>query len=385
MGSTEVWLLRARTLIALASVAALISVLGPAASRAEVAGGTTANPALEGEPKPLRELPELRSEDSNTELLSNGAHALRIYDHPVNFRASNGAWQPIEDQLVQQTNGSWQPQASPTPLSLPPSLGSGSVSVGSGAHAVSFKLEGAAQSEGAPAGVEHIYRSALPDTDVTYTAATQAVREALTLTSADAPSVFRWRLSLASGLHASLATSGSVLIEDAQGATVYTITPPSASDSNPARPFPSRSAVHYELSEGGTVLSLVLDKAWLDDSKRVFPVTIDPEVWFTTTSDCSIISAGYANTDECGSPLYVGPDSPNPSEGIARALLYFNTSSIPKGSTIVASYLRLYFSSHTGSEPLTIQAHALSPNSFTSGVTWNRYDGTNAWTATGGL
>ncbi len=32
MGSTEAWLLRARTLIAIASVAALISVLGPAAS-----------------------------------------------------------------------------------------------------------------------------------------------------------------------------------------------------------------------------------------------------------------------------------------------------------------------------------------------------------------
>ncbi len=65
-----------------------------------------------------------------------------------------------------------------------------------------------------------------------------------------------------------------------QGATVYTITPPSASDSNPARPFPSRSAVHYELSEDGSVLSLVLDKSWLDDSHRVFPATIDPEVWF---------------------------------------------------------------------------------------------------------
>ncbi len=384
MGTTTAGSLRARALIVLIGIAALIALIGPRQASAEVAGVAPANPALEAEPKPVRELPELRSEDSKTDLLSNGAHALTIYDHAVNFSGSNGTWQPIEDQLVQQADGSWQPQASPTPISFPASLGSAPVSIGSGAHALSFNLEGAARSEGAPAGTQHIYRGALPDTDVAYTAAPQAVRETLTLTSAGAPTVFRYKLNLASGLHASLAANGSVLVEDSQGAVVYTLTPPSASDANPARPFPSRSAVHYELSEGGTVLSVVLDKAWLDDPSRIFPVTIDPEVWFSTTKDCSIISAGFANNDECGSHLYVGPDSPNPSEGIARSLLYFNTSSVPKGSTIVASYLRLHFSWDTTSSPITVEAHALMTHSFTSGVTWNRYDGTNAWTTAGG-
>ncbi len=116
--------------------------------------------------QPVRELPELRTENSDTYLLSDGSHAQKIYSHPVNFRTGDaGPWQPIEDQLVQAEDGSWQPQASPVPISFPSSLGAGSVSVGSGEHQLSFQLQGAASSEGAPAGALRTYPNALPDTN----------------------------------------------------------------------------------------------------------------------------------------------------------------------------------------------------------------------------
>ncbi len=47
------------------------------------------------------------------------------------------------------------------------------------------------------------------------------------------------------------------------------------------------------------------------------------------------------------------------------------------------SSLRLFLSWETTSHPITIQAHALT-RAFTSGVTWNKYDGTHAWTTPGG-
>ncbi|HEY4811305.1 MAG TPA: DNRLRE domain-containing protein [Solirubrobacteraceae bacterium] len=355
----------------------------------EVPGEAEASPTFAERQQPdqpvtvLHELPELRGENSDTYLLSNGAYSQRLQNHPINFRAGDGSWQPIEDQLVQQADGSWSPQASPVPISLPASLGSGAVSVGTGARALSFQLEGAAQSEGAAAGSQRIYRSSLPRTDVTYAATAQAVRETLTLSSADAPTSYRYKLSLAEGLHASMQDGGSVLIENGAGETIYTLTPPRASDANPNRPFPSSDAVHLELSADGTVLTLVLDQAWLKDPGRVFPVTIDPEVWFGVSRDCPIISSGFANKEECGSHLYVGPDTPTPSEGIARSLLYFDTSSVPKGSVIVASYLRLHLSWDTTTSPIVVEAHALEKD-FTNCVTWNRYDGINAWTTAGG-
>jgi hypothetical protein len=337
----------------------------------------------------LHEIPSLRGETSDTYLLSNGAYSQRIADHPINFKAGDGSWQPIEDQLVQQPAGTWSPQAAPVPFSLPSSLASGPVSIGSAGQQLSFQLEGASQQEGSPAGASRVYRSALADTDVTYVATAQALRETLTLSSADAPTVFNYHLSLASGLHATQQQDDTVLIENAQGQTVYTLTPPSATDANPDRPFPSKDVVRYELSGDGSTLSVILDKAWLQDPHRVFPVKIDPEAWITTSKDCPIISAGFANKDECGSPLYVGPDSPTASEGIARSLLYFDTSCVPKGSVIVASSLHLYFTWHKGSSTIDVEAHALEAhaleeNTFTSGVTWNKYDGTHAWGTPGG-
>jgi hypothetical protein len=354
----------------------------------EVPGEAEAPPTFAERQQPdqpvtvLHELPELRNEDSDTYLLSNGAYSQRLQNHPINFRAPDGSWQPIDDQLVQQQDGSWSPQASPEPISLPASLGSGPVSVGSGNRRLSFQLEGATQSEGAPAGAQRIYRAALTDTDVTYAATSQAVRETLTLQSADAPTSYRYKLGLADGLHATLQDNGSVLVQDQAGETVYTLAPPSASDSAPERSLPSQSAVHFELSDDGAVLTLVLDQAWLSDPSRVFPVKIDPEVWFNPTDDCSIISASKANTNYCGSHLYVGPENPV-SKGVARALLHFDTSSIPKSSVIVASYLRLHYSWDTLGTPITIEAHALEQG-FDNHLTWNRYDATHSWATPGG-
>jgi hypothetical protein len=146
--------------------------------------------------------------------------------------------------------------------------------------------------------------------------------------------------------------------------------------------LPVTKPVHYELSADGSVLTLALDKAWLNDPKRVFPVTIDPEVYFKEAPGCPISSNAHANTKECGSHLYVGPDSASP-KNVARSLLYFDTSSVPKGSVIMKSSLRMCFSWDTTTSPITVEARALS-RSFTTGTTWNTYDGTNAWSTPGG-
>jgi hypothetical protein len=331
----------------------------------------------------LHEVPSLRSETSDTYLLSDGAYSQRIATTPINFKAGDGSWTPIEDQLVEQGNGTWQPQAAPVPVSLPASLASGPVSLGPANQQLSFELEGASGQEGDPAGASRVYDDALPETDVTYALTPQALRETLTLANAQAPSSFSYHLNLASGLHATQQQDGTILIENAQGQTVYTLSPPSASDANPDHPFPTREPVHYELSQDGSTLTLSIDKSWLEDPNRVFPVKIDPEAWLKTEPDCPIISAGYANTDECGGDLYVGPDYPTASEGIARSMLYFTTSCIPKGSVLVGSSLHLHFDWHKGSSTINVEAHALE-QSFAWGATWNKYDGTHSWKTPGG-
>jgi YD repeat-containing protein len=333
------------------------------------------------EVKPVRELPELRTANSDTFAQADGTRLLKISLHRLNYQV-NGAWQPINDRLEAGADGSSHPIASPTPVSFPASIGSGPVTVGPSGQQLSFALQGAS-APSTVSGATSTYPGVMPGVNVAYATSSESVRETLTLASAAAPTTYKYDLTLSSGLKASLSRSGGVDVRDAQGKLIYWLAAPTVSDSSSAQHLPWTAPVHYELSSDGSVLSLVLSKSWLQDPSRVFPVKIDPDVYFGATQDCSIVNQGLANTSICGSTLYVGDNSESPKE-VARSLLQFDLTSIPKGSEILSSNLALWFATDTSSSPLELEAFALNPNGFTHEATWNSYDGTNAWTNPGG-
>jgi YD repeat-containing protein len=369
-----------RRLLPSLGVVALVAALSPALS-----AGADEQPGNEDKPgvNIVRELTGLRTASSDTFLLSDGTRSERVYPHAVNYRGANGAWQPIEDGLIQATDGSWRPAGSPVPISLPATLATSPVSVGPADRQLSLALEGANEAQGTSAGAQRSYRQVLPDVDVTYTATPGSVRETLSLENSSAPAVYRYKLSLSPGLKASLAPSGRVDVSDESGKVVYWMDPPTVSDSSAPRHLPSTAPLHYALSEDGSVLSLVLDRSWLEDPKRVFPVKIDPEAWFTEAEDCSIISQAQANWQECGGHLSVGADAETPKD-VSRTVLHFDLSSVPQEATVLHSRLSLWFLWPGGTEsPIDVEVFALTRD-FTQEVTWNSYDGTNAWTTAGG-
>jgi YD repeat-containing protein len=367
---------------------ALIASTAPAAASGASGVDTTESPApqsgtsLASATKVVRELPGLRTANSDTYLQSDGSRLLKISGAPINYKAA-GAWQPIDDTLQPGADGSAHPAASPTPVSFPASLGSGPVTIGPSDRQLSFSLQGASAS-GTSAGTEQSYSGALPGVDVSYATSPESVRETLTLASASAPTTYRYALSLSDGMKASLSPGGGVAVRDASGKLLYSVATPSVDDSSGKAHLPWTAPVHYELSSGGSVLSLVLDKAWLHDPGRVFPVKIDPDVYFGGYQDCSIASQAYANTSLCNERLHVGTNTETP-KSVSRALEQFDISSIPKGSAILSSSLALWFEATTSSSPIEIEAYALNKeHPFTQNVTWNTYDGTHAWTAPGG-
>jgi YD repeat-containing protein len=325
-----------------------------------------------------RELPGLRTEDSNTFLESDGSRLLKIADHPINYKVG-GVWQPIEDRLV-EAGGSWRPAASPVPVSLPHALGATPVTIGPAGRQVSLTLRGA-NAAGVAAGSESSYRGALSGVDAAYAATPQGVRESLTLRNSAAPSEYRYSLSLSHGLHPTLSRGGAVTVSDGQGNVAYTIAAPTISDASAGQHLSSNGPVHYELGPDGSTLTLVVDHAWLGSTTRVFPVTIDPDVYFGAIKDCEIASNTYENAERCGGRLHVGHSN---AEGVtARALVQFDLSSVPRGSQILSSSIAMWLKSATAGTPVEIDAYGLS-HGFTSKATWNAYDGTNAWTAPGG-
>lgn len=342
-------------------------------------GASTQTPSPNQSPTSIvRELPELRTETSDTFLRADGTRATKISRDPVNYRDSSGNWQPIETTLKPGADGTLSAQASELPVTLPASLAS-PVSVGREGETVSFSLQEGAGSATA-SGSSATYAEALPQVSAAYEEQPTRLNETLTLQSAAAPSVYRYHLSTSPGLTPKL-QSGTIVFQDAQGHPRYVMPAPSLADSGAgARPDPR--AVHYELSEDGSELSVVIDSAWLQSPERVFPVKLDPTVeYWGDDVDCTIASGStYENTSLCGTVLAVGYHSSGSSVG--RGLLRFSLgTAIPEDATILSSALSLYVeSSPAGTQKLELYGLETTP---TNSATWNTYDGTHTWKTAG--
>ncbi|MEA2493589.1 MAG: hypothetical protein QOJ29_1500 [Thermoleophilaceae bacterium] len=124
-----------------------------------------------------------------------------------------------------------------------------------------------------------------------------------------------------------------------------------------------------------------IDRAWLSSADRQYPVVIDPGVTVADNLDCYIVGGTSANTNFCGgSSVKVGWDGTQ----AYRSLLRFDVAgAVPANSMIAGAHLEVYLSSKTTSNTTSVAAHKVT-RSWTSAATWNKYDGTNAWTAAGG-
>lgn len=129
------------------------------------------------------------------------------------------------------------------------------------------------------------------------------------------------------------------------------------------------------------VFSLVIILAVL--SFAVVPVlgisaTIQP------SSQDSFINAGFTGLNYGDSTtILVRAQS---STEAYHGLVQFDLSFIPAGSTIISATLKLYYCNWGTNNPAgrTIAAYRLTQSWDEDSVTWNRYDGTNAWATAGG-
>jgi RHS repeat-associated protein len=359
-------------LSAACAVAVLTLAVVPAA---DSGASTAANP----ESQAVRELSALRTSRSDTYLRADGSQLTKVFLAPVNYKDASGAWQPIDTTLRPSANGAAEAATTELPVSLPSSL-SAPVTVGDESAAVSFALQEGSGSLLA-SGSEARYENARPGVDVEYVEGAAGLKETLSLSSASAPDTYRYKLATTGGLSAKL-SHGAVIFSDPAGQPRYAMPTPSIADAA-STGGPNAKAVHYELSEGGSELSVVVDRAWLSDPSRVFPVKIDPSI--TTVhayNDCLIGSEEFENTNLCGDALYDGRET-SPNKSTLRSLLQFELSTIPADSVILSAHMSLYFKNGWPESTKTVDVFPLTTKpGFTA--TWKTYDGTHAWTNPGG-
>lgn len=228
------------------------------------------------------------------------------------------------------------------------------------------------------------YAGALPGVDVTVRPTVYGVKELLSLSSAGAPAgspgVFGYRLATSPGLTARVEADGGVVFRDVTGGQVFAFAAPWAQDSS-GRPEGFTTAVRYALfpvpgSDGGQRLSMVVDRAWLSDPARVFPVVVDPTnvgaaVSQNTYVDQSSPGSSFGTSDT----LLVGA-----SGGAARrALLKFDLSSLPRDVDTFSSVVTME-SLQDASVPLSV--HQVT-QPWTEAATWTASGTGGTWTAGG--
>jgi RHS repeat-associated protein len=338
-------------------------------------------------PVPGQEIVSRRTRTSRTFGAEHGALRTRFFGDDVNFRDAAGDWQEIDNTLVPSSEAgfAYRNAANSWAVDLPPRLGAAPVRVREDGRWVSFALKGAAGSADAKGNMA-TYRDAVGSVDVSYAVRGSGVKETLTLPDAGAASTYRFAVKASSGLTPRI-EDGAVEFADASGATRFSF----------ARPFMVDAAgnhsgeVSFELtrSASGWDLALVADRKWLADAK--YPVEIDPTVMSHgeleadqagTNRECHLVNGTSANTSFCSNGgMQAGFDGTKKY----RALMEWTDvhNQIKRDSLILEAKISLYVDWIDWGNSATWNIHRLT-RGFTGSATWNKYDGTNAWTAPGG-
>jgi len=241
---------------------------------------------------------------------TDGTYTRKVYESPVNFKAADGTWQPIDPTLTAAGDGRLHQRANSLEVNFAPKANDSQLAtlVVDAGHSISYGLLGAASVPPVVSGNTATYREVLPGVDLQLTATGEGDKESLVLHSATAANSFLFPLRLR-GLTPSL-EDGSVALRDDSGALRALIPAGHMEDSKfdpRSGGFAQSSAITYELTtvDGQPALRVTADRAWLTDPARAYPVTIDPTTYMGNTGDTYVLNT--STTDQSGdNELLVG-------------------------------------------------------------------------------
>ncbi|MFF9626852.1 LamG-like jellyroll fold domain-containing protein [Streptomyces griseosporeus] len=276
----------------------------------------------------------------------DGSTTIRHYSGRTNFKATDGTWQPIDTTLVKDEEGRFEQKANSLDVDFAPNAADdelASVGLGSG-RALAYELNGAAK-VAATKGTDGTiaYNGVLPDTDVQLVPIADGFKENVVLRSPDAANSWTFKLD-AQGLTPRLADNGDVEFLGADGKVAATVPHAYMEDANIDRRSGegARSgAVSYELTtvDGEPALRMTADRAWLDDPKRVYPVTVDPTT--VLASEATYVQTDYASNRSAETQIKVGSYDSGTTK--ANSFLQFsNLGTTLAGQKVSAAQLNVW-------------------------------------------
>lgn len=337
--------------------------------------------ALEGSPD---EVVGMRDAVSRTFRQPDGRYATYVFAEPVNFRASDRRWYPIENRLVATGRAGFavENKANRYSAFIPSSLRGGVVRFQVAGDWATFGLRGVSTSARAlrVEASRAAFDETAPGVSVEYEARSDGLKETFTLAGPEAPNTFVFDLRTSAGITPRETGAGGVEFVDPAGAVVFGFSPPFMADSSGSEDgFSSAVSLTLGGEAPAWTLTLAADREWLRDPARVWPIVIDPTVKLGDELDCFIRGGGYASTNYCSAEhVTVGYESTK-----RRGLLRFDLSSIPAGRTILDAELWLDCVYADSSTLANIDIHRVTSN-WGIAATWQKKTANTNWTTPGG-
>ncbi|MFE9751445.1 DNRLRE domain-containing protein [Saccharothrix saharensis] len=279
--------------------------------------GPPANEARVGEPAPRevrgfdaatsRELADRRTDRSRTFANSDGTLTTEVSQDPLHHRDRDGSWAAVDPTAVRDGD-QWRNKSDSVDVRLANTADAAPLvrmSLGD-KTSFGFSLKDAARSTGRAEGSRVTYPAVRPNVDLRLDLQSGGVKETLVLHSADTPRSFDFPLRL-EGVTAKV-VDGAIELVDAEGERRALVPAGHMEDSHDGPAGPAFSAgVRYELV--GDVLRVHLDRDWLADPARRYPVLVDPTVT-TLESPASMYVQRQSNnqnfSNAAGQELRVG-------------------------------------------------------------------------------
>lgn len=219
------------------------------------------------------------------------------------------------------------------------------------------------------------YPSVKSSMDLNYYVCGQTLKEDILFHSLPSSESFSFDFTY-TGLRAVLAEDQRVVFYDESGQSVFVIAAPCMFDSGEG--YSSDILVSLEKTETGCRYTMTPNREWLEDTARVYPITLDPQV--TTTQNASYIHDNGVQQSDPGTNyitadrIYVG-SAPNSKQG----RMYFKLTQWPSATglnagTITSASLRLSYypqASWQTAYQMTLDVYRVSSSWDTSKITWN--------------
>jgi len=319
--------------------------------------------------KQKTELLGKRTENQKEFLNPDGTITQELYLNPVHWKSKNGKWKEINNNLVDEKNGSenyFKNKSNSYEIRFNKNTKKKALfKLKEDGHTIEMSIDDANRSKLRKQNNELTYNGILPNLNMDYIVTANGVKENIILNNEQAPSEINYAIKTDLDLKQE---NGSVLFIDKEKKEIFRTEPFFAYDQKDALTRNIDLLINKK-EEGIWNLKVKLDKKWLTDKSRSFPVVIDPSITYQHTKDTVQDTFAYE-----GQPTTSYQDlsyirAGNNGYGKSRSYLQFALPELYPSSELISARMEL---SHFGNNPgSSLQIQQVKSSWKPEQVTWN--------------